>query len=62
MFRIHRDLRLGGGGGGGVFVAGFSDGGVVGGMGAAPAPGGTEVGGAVWILPPEGAGGTRGTF
>ena len=57
MFRIHRDLRLGGGGGGegggcgvgegGNDVAGLLDGGVVGGMGAAPAPGGTEVGGAV---------------
>lgn len=68
-FRIHRDLRLGGGGGGGdcgggdeMFRAGFSEGGVVGGIGTAPAPGGTEVGGAVWILPPGGVGGMRGTF
>ncbi len=53
VFRIRRDLRLGGGGGGGggegggFVVVGFSDGGVVGGMGAAPVPGGTDVGGAV---------------
>ena len=53
VFRRRRDLRFGGdgggegGGGGGLPVAGFSVGGVVGGMGAAPAPGGTEVGGAV---------------
>lgn len=31
-------------------------------MGAAPALGGTEVGGAVWVLPPGGAGGIRGTL
>ncbi len=31
-------------------------------MAAAPAPGGTEVGGAVCVLPPGGAGGIRGTF
>ena len=54
VFRMRRDLRfggvggvVGGGGGGGLAVAGFSVGGVVGGMGATPAPGGTEVGGAV---------------
>ena len=53
VFRIHRDLRRGGGGGGGgegdggLVIVGFSGGGVVGGIGAAPAPGGTEVGGSV---------------
>ena len=67
VFRMRRDLRLGGGGdgggGGGKFsVVGFSEVGVVGGIGAAPTPGGTEVGGAVWVLPPGGVGGISGTF
>ena len=50
---MRRDLRFGGAGGGeggdggGLLVVGFSVGGVVGGMGATRAPGGTEVGGAV---------------
>ena len=54
VFRIRRDLRLGGGGGeddggggGGLLVADLSDVGIIGRMGAAPAPRGTEVGGAV---------------
>ena len=45
-----------------MLVAGFSDGGDVGGIGATPALGGMEVGGAVWVFPPGGAGGIRGTF
>ena len=36
-----------GGGGGGLLVADLSDVGIIGRMGAAPAPRGTEVGGAV---------------
>ena len=45
-----------------MFVAGFSDGGVVGGIGPTPPLDGIEVGGAVWAFPPGGAGGISGTF
>ena len=67
VFRNHLDFRFGGGSGGGgggaaLAVGVLPPGGAVAGLGFTPWVGGIDVGGAVWTLPPGGAGGMSGAL